>query len=57
MTLETENLIAAAIDAAEEFSGTLEGLIGRTSQDPGVPIRTRAAGKSLCPQERGSGRV
>ena len=38
MTLETENLIAAAIDAAEEFSGTLEGLIGRTSQDPGVPF-------------------
>jgi hypothetical protein len=37
MTVENDNLIAAAIDAAEEVSDPLDGLIGRISNNPGAP--------------------
>ena len=34
---EPENVIAAAIDAAEEIRDPLEGLAERTATDPGAP--------------------
>ena len=37
-TNEPENLIAAAIDAAEDIRDPLEGLIERTATDPGAPF-------------------
>ena len=36
--LEPEDLIAAAIDAAEEIRDPLEGLVERTASDPGAPF-------------------
>ncbi len=38
MTGATENLIAAAIDAAEEITDPLDGLVGRVADDPGAPF-------------------
>ena len=35
---EPENLIAAAIDAAEDIRDPLEGLVERTATDPGAPF-------------------
>ena len=35
---EPENVIAAAIDAAEEIRDPLEGLAERTATDPGAPF-------------------
>src|SRR5690349_5735359 len=35
---EPENLIAAAIDGAEEICDPLEGLAERTATDPGAPF-------------------
>jgi hypothetical protein len=35
---ETENLIAAAIDTAEDVRDPLEGLVEKTSTDPGAPF-------------------
>nr|WP_281722279.1 hypothetical protein [Nitrosomonas nitrosa] len=35
---ETENLIAAAIDAAEDIRNPLDGLIEKTAIDPGAPF-------------------
>src|SRR6266511_2198921 len=35
---EPENLIVAAIDAAEDIRDPLEGLVERTSTDPGAPF-------------------
>ena len=37
-TNEPENLIAAAIDAAEDIRDPLEGLVERTATDPGAPF-------------------
>ena len=37
-TNEGENLIAAAIDEAEDFRDPLEGLVERTRNDPGAPF-------------------
>jgi hypothetical protein len=37
-TNEPENLIAAAIDAAEDIRDPLEGLLERTATDPGAPF-------------------
>jgi hypothetical protein len=37
-TKESENLIAAAIDAAEDIRDPLEGLVERTATDPGAPF-------------------
>ena len=37
-TNESENLIAAAIDAAEDIRDPLEGLVERTATDPGAPF-------------------
>src|SRR5262245_55723691 len=37
-TNETDNLIAAAIDAAEDIRDPLEGLVDRTATDPGAPL-------------------
>ena len=39
---EPENLIAAAIDAAEKIRDPLEGLVERTATDPGAPFATDA---------------
>ena len=36
--LEPEDLIAAAIDAAEEIRDPLDGLVERTANDPGTPF-------------------
>ena len=38
--VEAENLVAAAIDAAEEFCDPLDELVEKTSTDPG-PLRPR----------------
>jgi len=38
MNAETENLIAEAIDAAEEMVDPLAGLVERTTNDPGAPF-------------------
>lgn len=35
---ETENLIAAAIDAAESIRDPLDGLVDKTATDPGAPF-------------------
>jgi hypothetical protein len=35
---ETKNLIAAAIDAAEEIHDALDGLVEKTATDPGAPF-------------------
>jgi hypothetical protein len=35
---KTENLIAAAIDMAEDVRDPLEGLVEKTSTDPGAPF-------------------
>src|SRR6476660_6637132 len=37
-SVETENLIAAAIDAAEDIRDPLEGLVERTATDTGAPF-------------------
>ena len=37
-TNKPENLIAAAIDAAEDIRDPLEGLVDRTATDPGAPF-------------------
>ena len=37
-TKEPENLIAAAIDAAEDIRDPLEGLVEKTATDPGAPF-------------------
>src|SRR5882757_2506139 len=37
-TNKPENLIAAAIDAAEDIGDPLEGLVERTATDPGAPF-------------------
>jgi hypothetical protein len=39
---EPENVIAAAIDAAEEIRDPLEGLIAKTGTDPGAPFAPHA---------------
>ena len=39
-TNKCENLIAAAIDAAEDIRDPLEGLVERTATDPGAPFAT-----------------
>jgi hypothetical protein len=36
--IEPENLVAAAIDAAEEIRDPLDGLVEKTSTDPGAPF-------------------
>jgi hypothetical protein len=35
---ETESLIAAAIDAAEDIRDPLDGLVVKTATDPGAPF-------------------
>ena len=35
---KTDNSIAVAIDAAEEITGPLDGLVGRVPEDPGAPF-------------------
>ena len=65
---ESENLIAAAIDAAEDILDPLEGLVERTATDPGAPFRPdvlerlgtlkkgdRAAFEALRAQLKGAG--
>ena len=65
---EPENLIAAAIDAAEEICDPLEGLVERTATDPGAPFapdtlvrlvalkkEDRAAFEALRAQLKGAG--
>ena len=65
---EPENLIAAAIDAAEEICDPLEGLAERTATDPGAPFvpdtlvrlvalkkEDRAAFEALRAQLKGAG--
>jgi hypothetical protein len=37
-TNEPENLIVAAIDAAEDIRDSLEGLVERTATNPGAPF-------------------
>lgn len=37
-TIEPEDLVAAAIDGAEDVRDPLEGLIDRTATDPGAPF-------------------
>jgi hypothetical protein len=39
---ETENLVAAAIDAAEDILDPLDGLVERTAIDPGAPFASVA---------------
>jgi hypothetical protein len=39
---EPENLIAAAIDAAEDIRDSLDGLVERTAADPGAPFAPEA---------------
>jgi hypothetical protein len=36
--VEPENLIATAIDAAEDIRDPLDGLVERTATDPGAPF-------------------
>ena len=38
MTAEPENLVAAAIEAAEDIRDPLEGLVEKTATDPGAPF-------------------
>ncbi len=38
MTVDTENLIAAAIDSAEDIPDPLDGLVERVAADPGAPF-------------------
>jgi hypothetical protein len=65
---EPENVIAAAIDAAEEIRDPLEGLAERTATDPGAPFvpdtlvrlvalkkEDRAAFEALRAQLKGAG--
>jgi hypothetical protein len=65
---QPENLIAAAIDAAEDIRDPLEGLVERTATDPGAPFATdalvrlallkkddRAAFEALRAQLKGAG--
>jgi hypothetical protein len=40
--IEPENLVTAAIDAAEEIRDPLDGLVEKTTTDPGVPFATDA---------------
>jgi hypothetical protein len=67
-TNKPENLIAAAIDAAEDIRDPLEGLVQRTATDPGAPFATgtlvrlaalkkddRAAFEGLRAQLKGAG--
>jgi hypothetical protein len=67
-TNESENLIAAAIDAAEDMRDPLEGLVERTANDPGAPFAPdtlvrlvalkkddRAAFEALRAQLKGAG--
>ncbi len=44
---EPENLIADAIDAAEDIPDPLEGLAEKTAADPGAPFMPEALG-ALC---------
>ena len=37
-TSEPENLIAVAIEAAEDIRDPLEGLVEKTATDPGAPF-------------------
>ncbi len=39
---ETENLIAAAIDAAEDICDPLDGLVEKAAVDPGAPFMPEA---------------
>jgi hypothetical protein len=65
-----ENLIDAAIDAAEDIREPLEGLVERTATDPGAPFAPdtlvrlavlkkddRAAFEALRAQLKGAGAV
>jgi hypothetical protein len=67
-TNKPENLIAAAIDAAEDVRDPLEGLVERTATDPGAPFAPdtlarlvtlkkddRAAFEALRAQLKGAG--
>ena len=67
-TSESENLVAAAIDAAEDIRDPLEGLVERTATDPGAPFQPdvlehlaalkkddRAAFEALRAQLKGAG--
>ena len=67
-TNKPENLIAAAIDAAEDIGDPLEGLVERTATDPGAPFAPdtlvrlaalkkddRAAFEALRAQLKGAG--
>ena len=56
-TNEPENLIAAAIDAAEDIRDPLEGLVERTATDPGAPFAPDAAGAACRAEERRPRRV
>jgi hypothetical protein len=40
--IEGENLVAAAMDAAEEIRDPLDGLVEKTTTDPGAPFATDA---------------
>ena len=40
--LEPENLIATVIDAAEDIRDPLDGLVERTTADPGAPFAPEA---------------
>ena len=66
--IETENLVAAAILAAEDVSDPVEGLVERTTTDPGAPFapdamqrlvalkkNDRAAFEALRAQLKGAG--
>jgi hypothetical protein len=47
----SENLVAAAIDAAEEIRDPLDGLVEKTAADPGAPFELDALHRLACAQE------
>ena len=56
-TNEPENLIAAAIDAAEDIRDPLEGLVEKTATDPGAPFAPDTLGAACGAEERRPRRV
>ena len=54
---ETEGLIAAAIDAAEDIRDPLEGLVEKTATDPGARLHARSPGAARGAKEAGSCRL
>ena len=48
---EPEDLIAAAIEAAEEIRDPLDGLVEKTATDPGAAVHARGARAARGPEE------